>query len=598
MGGGASAYAVDTTIPAGGMITLGADLVLEGTDSFVAGGPGGARCRIDGQGHGIATMMDWKGTISINGCDIVNLGTVMQPAIDVHSATVPMFDVEGSTFDLSGKISIIASGDLPIVFRGNTLTATSVVNVEKDSVDHSDPAFDLEGAGKVAKVFQGNKVLRSWVRMINTDNWLIGGDTPADGNLLVGTRGGLELRGEDITVRGNYLGANGELDGWNQVAVLNATSDNATIVIEHNIIRGGNWLIRSLEGSELRYNILGDPGVIAWAQTGSATHTKVHHNVMVRNNKLMQNYQYVTGIQVIIPPRGDPPDLEIYNNTMDGSGSCYDPMARAVSVDDQSILHSLRSNAIFNMPTQVPGPNGVDNTAMIGPGQDMMFKAVLKGDPGPAAMEYADYNLFFNPMAKAIDNYGISVAGFTERISAGFARNDAQAGGAKDQQVDPQLTGPLPKVFPFPEDDIIAGKYNVCQILAFYRGLYTPAPGSPLIDAGDPADGAGNDIGAVGAGAPHPADLFGTLCSPADSALALAPVVETKCPTPIKEAVGGAIPVGGGGGPPTTGPREIVCVCDESATVLRGEGAALMGVLAALAFGLRPSKRRRRSATP
>jgi hypothetical protein len=36
-----------------------------------------------------------------------------------------------------------------------------------------------------------------------------------------------------------------------------------------------------------------------------------------------------------------------------------------------------------------------------------------------------------------------------------------------------------------------------------------PKAGSPAIDAGDPADGAGNDVGAVGSGDPHAADKFG-----------------------------------------------------------------------------------------
>ena len=47
--------------------------------------------------------------------------------------------------------------------------------------------------------------------------------------------------------------------------------------------------------------------------------------------------------------------------------------------------------------------------------------------------------------------------------------------------------------------------------VALYRTRYTPGAGSPLIDAGDPAGGAGNDIGAVGAGAANSNDKFGAL---------------------------------------------------------------------------------------
>jgi hypothetical protein len=40
----------------------------------------------------------------------------------------------------------------------------------------------------------------------------------------------------------------------------------------------------------------------------------------------------------------------------------------------------------------------------------------------------------------------------------------------------------------------------VSQILARFREIYTPAEGSPLTDAGDPADGAGTDIGPISVG--------------------------------------------------------------------------------------------------
>jgi hypothetical protein len=49
----------------------------------------------------------------------------------------------------------------------------------------------------------------------------------------------------------------------------------------------------------------------------------------------------------------------------------------------------------------------------------------------------------------------------------------------------------------------------VSQILATYRTRYTPSAGSPYIDAGDQVGGgAGNDIGAIGAGAANAFDKF------------------------------------------------------------------------------------------
>jgi hypothetical protein len=52
-------------------------------------------------------------------------------------------------------------------------------------------------------------------------------------------------------------------------------------------------------------------------------------------------------------------------------------------------------------------------------------------------------------------------------------------------------------------------KVKVSQVLAYYRQRYAPAADSPLLGAGDPADGIGSYIGAIGPGGDAPNDLFG-----------------------------------------------------------------------------------------
>ena len=215
-------------------------------------------------------------------------------------------------------------------------------------------------------------------------------------------------------------------------------------------------------------------------------------------------------------------------------------------------MPSLRNNAIFGFPSD----DGAENTALVGPGRNVTGELGMKGDPGPARLGYADFNLFYNLMARTTDNYGISVANLTERHSAGFALGDPIAEDAKDQQIDPRLATPPPVVFPFADDVVVTRQVSVCQILAFYRSLYTPGSGSLLIDKGDPKDGVGTDIGAVGAGTPAAADLFGTSCPDADRALAAKQAVATTCPQPD---VDGGIPLSQQG-------RSIVCVCEATPT--------------------------------
>jgi hypothetical protein len=110
--------------------------------------------------------------------------------------------------------------------------------------------------------------------------------------------------------------------------------------------------------------------------------------------------------------------------------------------------------------------------------------------PAPARLGYSDYNLYYSPQAKSHRVYGLGVAGKSEK-DEGFGKHDLV-------EVDPKFKGPLPDVFPFDDADIKAGKVTVSRMLARFREIYSPAEGSPLIGAGDPADGAGTNIGAVG----------------------------------------------------------------------------------------------------
>jgi hypothetical protein len=106
-------------------------------------------------------------------------------------------------------------------------------------------------------------------------------------------------------------------------------------------------------------------------------------------------------------------------------------------------------------------------------------------------------------------NYRVAVAGRTLRRDAGFAAHDAPVGGAIDAQVDPGPLGLAGGCFPWSDDEIAAARVTVSQIVAALRVAYKPAKNSALLRAGDPADGAGNPIGAIGDGSAAD-DLFGT----------------------------------------------------------------------------------------
>ena len=198
---------------------------------------------------------------------------------------------------------------------------------------------------------------------------------------------------------------------------------------------------------EFRYNLVLDAGH-QWLWAGDSG-CSIHHNVFIGGEA------DVGGIYILYDPQG----VEIYNNTIDGLGE----IGRAIQMENGVV--SLTSNLLYRVPS--PGVNIVGGTLT------------------------ADYNAFFEPMESYSD--GTTPA------------NDISG-------MDPNLTDP-PQDEPFDLDEVGVWKrmVSVPFILDHYRMRYTPQPGSPVIDAGDPAGGAGNDIGAVGAGQANTADQFGML---------------------------------------------------------------------------------------
>jgi hypothetical protein len=107
----------------------------------------------------------------------------------------------------------------------------------------------------------------------------------------------------------------------------------------------------------------------------------------------------------------------------------------------------------------------------------------------------ADYNGWFNPLAPQ-----------SARYLSGIAGNPP---GLHDVQANPQLSGQPEVPYRVAEGCSWLGSCTTGQVLSHYRDLYRPAAGSPLVNAGSPADGAGAFIGAVGLNGSHSLDLFG-----------------------------------------------------------------------------------------
>lgn len=494
-------------VEAGQTHTLTHDLVLTGDDVLEVKGTPEKRCALVGNNHRIRSGDRWTGSVKITHCTIQKLGAPARVADKAQrlEAEFHAFDlkvsgkgsvtIEHCTFDESSSVHIQNDEDSAATFRNNNVLDNSLVAIDKD-IAKSAHCFVARGNSRERKLFQGNRVTRGKV-VFQAPNWLVGGDSDADSNILIGLRIGISAEGEGTVVRGNYLHLRMPITKqypyWSQVSTF-TTARGA--LGEHNVIRDGEWIVRFVEG-EFRYNIIMDIIDHDLMQNGSAG--RVHHNLFLAGDSDSRQGSMSACIAVIYPPKGPGEGIEVFNNVFDGGGKLDVP---AIEVAPKAFVKSVRNNVFYNFAHKekyYKAPQAMIRTAW----NDET------GEERPARLGYADYNLFYSPDAKAKRNYRLSVAGKAERKDAGFGLNDVPKGGKVDEQVDPRFKGPIPKRFPFPDADIQARKVTVSKILAFYREAYTPAEGSPLIGAGDPADGAGTNIGAIGAVKPSVLDRFG-----------------------------------------------------------------------------------------
>ena len=436
----------------GQTIDMVADQSLAQMASLV--GTSGSRIRVNGNGHGIidagsSTAVNWQ---YVDFYGMGDPGNTSANGIDV--TTTGGVTVQNCTFDYSNPVRFSIGGTATASVRGNLWRSNMRQPLGQLPYGDSFPAVQFAGGSTGAKVFAGNNVATGWVDFQAVNNWTVGGTTDADSNVLIGARVGVFFdwqsnpgASKNNTVRRNFS-HHIYYGGWSQGSNFEL-SGSPSILAEHNVLAGSSWTIRGV-GGEFRYNLVLDGGEDwMWVNPNAF----VHHNVFVggdlNRGGVYNTYGY-TGIRIL-------------NNTFDGMTG-PDAWNAIYSTGSETV----NSNVFVNVST-ITGHSPID----IGGG-------VLT----------ADYNLFWNSSAPYY--------------------SDGRPLGPNDKSQDPMLTSPATTQFEFDESAIWNRTKTTYGVLQDYRAKYSPAPGSPVIDAGDTATfGAGNDIGAIGAGASNPADLFG-----------------------------------------------------------------------------------------
>lgn len=455
---------VDPAPTHGGTVVLANDVVLSGstdldwTDKTVIG-----------NGFRVTSAAGYTGDVTIHGSTISGLGSFTASGLDV--TTSGDVSILNSTFEATGAMRLIGQGGASITVRGNEMRANNLLTYQANNPDVP-VMLELSGTASGTRVVQGNRIGAGILR-IRGNGWQIGGLALGEGNILIGVRAVLHLvDSSNSTIQGNYLRHDyhgGFSQGFN--IWMEGSSDNE--LIEHNVIRGGSWPVQAV-GGEFRYNLVIDSGHMFWR--GARANVGIHHNVFA--NASGPNTGYDAGIATFSGETG----LRVYNNTFDMGGTLGSFDGPGIRVGAGSVFTSIRNNLF----TQFVNISTQWSRAVI---------SAPEGQVSSARVTSADYNAFHSPNGPANVRYLPNIV--------------SNQPGDHDVQANPQLTGVSEVPYRISEGCLWQQDCSTGQVLAHYREVYRPTAGSPLINAGDPADGVGAAIGAVGPDDSNPADLFG-----------------------------------------------------------------------------------------
>jgi hypothetical protein len=467
-------------------VSLSADILLSGNQNL-----DWQDAIVQGNGYKVTSANNWTGSIIIKNCFVTGLAVTGAVIPDTAVVKAQGIDVstqggsvtlENTVFEWTGGQRYDVNGGGAVSVKGCEFRASAFIAYDSSNPERS-PFLEFSGNATGTKVFQSSNVGAGYLYIHNMKGWLIGGNSDAESNVFIGPRTGPRVEfSQDIQIRGNYSHHDYK-GGWSQGFNFWFYDNTGVVLTEHNVISEASWPVQSLSG-EFRYNLVVHCGH-EWVRT-ALTGTSIHHNVFIEPsspgnpNAGIWMYENQTGVN-------------IYNNTFDGGGSPDWLPSPAVAVSKGSMISKLTNNVF----------TGFANDSTVG-----IVDRYLSGgeNDSVARIVKADYNCFYNPKGRKPNNYGNFLVSGVSEGAAGYGGHDL---GGVNGQVAPKFKLGMDTSFGLNEADVWNRVKTVSQVLAEYRNRYMPNAGSPLIDAGDPADGQGVDIGAVGAGTADPADLFG-----------------------------------------------------------------------------------------
>jgi len=353
-----------------------------------------------------------------------------------------------------------STGKNGITVRRCTVTNAGAlaINLQEGSAEITDCRFS--GGKRAIQVAGKNKALIA-------SNMLDGG------NIGIGS-------GIDAIVRGNVV-ISGTLSGWNSKKLLIENNyfhqplGKQTYgflrlegTIRNNVVRGGTWTTAYIGGEV----------------TGNVLISIVTDEVVKSNNRLDRDFthEHICGLA---------PESSVTRNIFIGGS-----YAGVMGIGDGTISDSIIRNNTFDMhgrgkPITLNhfAKKGVKNIRIRN--NIFMRSGPVWNEWGtPGSVSSIDYNLWADAgKKKRYLKFDKDIAAGMILGTPGFGGNDVPSYAERKTVLPPASVVVNPDVkFPFTDEDMLARKHSVDEILKVYRDAYTLKADSPAINAGDPTD--------------------------------------------------------------------------------------------------------------
>jgi len=311
------------------------------------------------------------------------------------------------------------------------------------------------------------------IRVSGKRKALIASNTLRSGGIAVGS-------GIDATVRGNVI-IGGTLSGWHAKQLLvegnyvhqplaRTTYGVLRVqgILRNNVVRGGTWVTSQIGGQI----------------TGNVFISVITQEVMTSNRRLDQDFthEHICGLVA---------DSTVSRNIFVGGS-----YAGVMGIGEGTGSNSIIRNNTFDMRGR--GQPVTLNHFPENKARDIRIRNNIFMRCGPVWNEWGtpgsvrsiDYNLWADAGSKErFRNFKNDIAAGMTPGEPGFGGHDVPPFPERATVLSPASVVVNPDVtFPFTDEEMLARRHAVAEILKVYRDAYTLKPDSPAINAGDPTD--------------------------------------------------------------------------------------------------------------